>query len=117
MATTKPIPNLAPDLRPALERLGFVVQLVESATQTLLMAAWMSEERHTYQLLYIHARPVEGEQLSYANLALIGRRGAQDLVTDTHVRKVAEVRHLLLHNRRYKAARLAALAAGTLLPA
>lgn len=110
-------PNLADVLRPALERLGFVVQRLDTPTQTLLMAAWLTAERHTYQLLYTHARPTGAQVLGYVSLRLLGRLGAEELVTDTHVRKLADVRRLLLHNCRYKTARQAALAAGVLQPA
>jgi hypothetical protein len=111
-------PNLAEVLHPALERLGFVVQRLDTPTQTLLMAAWLTAEHHTYQLLYTHARPAASPHtLSYVSLRVLGRLGAEPLVTDTHVRKLSDVRRLLLHNCRYKTARLAALAAGLLQPA
>ncbi|MGI4870662.1 MAG: hypothetical protein ACRYFX_05720 [Janthinobacterium lividum] len=111
-------PDLATQLRPALERLGFVVQQLDSPTQTLLMATWLYEERRFYQVLYTHYRPPGiGLHLSYVSLQVFGKMGGECLVDDTHVRKVADVRQLLLHNRRYKAARQAALDAGTLSPA
>ncbi|MDO7875516.1 hypothetical protein Q5H93_12300 [Hymenobacter sp. ASUV-10] len=110
--------NLAPELRPALERLGFVVQVIASPAQTLLMATWLQDEHSTYRVLYIyHAATDADRPLSYVSVQHWGRPGVQDLVTDTHVCKLAEVRHLLLNNRKYKAARQAALDAGTLLPA
>jgi len=110
--------NLAAELRPALERLGFVVQVLDSPTQTLLMATWLHERNSTYQLLYTyHAATGAERPLSYVKIEHWGRLGVQDLVTDTNVCKVAEARRLLLNNRKYKAARQAALDAGTLLSA
>lgn len=110
-------PDLATALQPALERLGFAVQRLDSPQQTLLLAVWLSGPRCTYQLHYTHHRPATGPHLSYVSLHLLGRHGVQDLLTDTHVRKLADVRRLLLHNCHYKQARLSALAAGTLAPA
>jgi hypothetical protein len=110
-------PDLAAELLPALERLGFVVQHLASPTQTLLTAAWLTQEGQSYQLLYTHFHPASGPHISEVNLRVLGRHGVEVLVADTHVRKVSQVRLLLLCNARYKAARQAALAAGTLHPA
>lgn len=112
-------PDLTAQLRPALERLGFAVQEEATEVMTLLMAEWTDDHQRRFLLTYTHFHPGYMGHIAYVSLRVLRYTAffPEVLVSDTHVRKVAEVRLLLLNNCRYKKSRLAALAAGTIQPA
>ena len=112
-------PDLSAELLVALERLGFAVQRDETPVMVLLQATWKDDQQRKFILSYTHYHPGYSSHLSYVNLRVLRFTAffPDVLVSDTHVRKVSEVRQLLLNNVLYKQSRLAALRAGTLQPA
>lgn len=112
-------PDISVALLLALQRLGFVVKRDETEVMVLLTADWKDDQDRIFYLTYTHYHPSWGPHSSYVNLNLLRPCHilSEPLVTNTYVRKVADVRQLLLNNCRYKQSRLEALRAGTLLPA
>jgi hypothetical protein len=113
--------NLALPVAAWLRRLGFEVQEQQTLVLTLVTARWYDLPRvHGFQFVYTHFHPDWKPHLAYCSLHLHGAGyppAGQCLLADTHVKRLREVRFLLLSNMRYAAARQAALDAGILLPA
>lgn len=109
-------PDISADLLVALERLGFEVKRDETPLMVLLTATWKDDQQRQFYLTYTHFHTDYMGHIAYVSLRVLRYTSffPEVLVSDTHVRKVSEVRLLLLNNCLYKKSRQEALAAGTL---
>ena len=109
--------NLTAELAAWLRRLGFTVLEQGSPVPTALQATWRALDGQLYQVSYA----CEASAGIFQLLAYSGQ-GARPtdytpLVFKAEINRFREARFLLLSNLFYKAARQAALDAGTLQPA